>query len=91
MKVVYMGTTDFAVGPLESIINAGHEVVLVVTQPDRVRGRSGKVSYSPVKEVALAHNIPVFHKKQRPFQNLNHKIFCYSHSRYKVLLYYNFV
>ena len=60
MKVVYMGTPDFAVGPLESIINAGHEVVLVVTQPDRVRGRSGKVSYSPVKEVALAHNIPVF-------------------------------
>lgn len=60
MKIVYMGTPDFAVGPLESIIEAGHEVILVVTQPDREKGRGKEVVFSPVKECAVAHNIPVF-------------------------------
>ena len=54
-----MGTPDFAVGPLEAIISAGHEVMAVVTQPDRPKGRSDKMIPSPVKEVAVAHNIPV--------------------------------
>lgn len=60
MKVIFMGTPDFAVGTLEEIIKAGHEVVLVVTQPDKPRGRSGALQYSPVKECALAHGIEVF-------------------------------
>lgn len=60
MKIVYMGTPDFAVGPLERIIEAGHEVILVVTQPDREKGRGKEVVFSPVKECAVAHNIPVF-------------------------------
>lgn len=60
MKVVFMGTPDFAVGALEAIIEAGHEVVLVVTQPDRQKGRGKEVQYSPVKECALKHNIEVF-------------------------------
>lgn len=59
MKIVYMGTPDFAVEPLEAIIKAGHEVVAVVTQPDRVKGRGQEVSQSPVKECALKYNLKV--------------------------------
>ena len=55
-----MGTPDFAVGTLEAIIEAGHEVVLVVTQPDKPRGRSGALQFTPVKECAVAHGIEVF-------------------------------
>lgn len=60
MRVVYMGTPDFAVPALQAIIDDGHEVVLVVTQPDKARGRGGKVSYTPVKEKALEYGIEVF-------------------------------
>lgn len=60
MKIVYMGTPDFAVGPLEALIAAGHTVTAVVTQPDRPKGRGGKVQMTPVKECAVAHDIPVF-------------------------------
>lgn len=59
MKVIYMGTPDFAVEPLEAIIKAGHEVMAVVTQPDKQKGRGKEVQMTPVKECALAHNIPV--------------------------------
>ena len=59
MRVVFMGTPDFSVGTLEEIIAAGHEVIGVVTQPDKPRGRSGKMQAPPVKEVALKHNINV--------------------------------
>ena len=55
-----MGTPDFAVGTLEAIIEAGHEVVLAVTQPDKPKGRSASLQFPPVKECAIAHNIPVF-------------------------------
>ena len=55
-----MGTPDFAVGTLEEIIRAGHEVVLVVTQPDKPKGRGKAMQYTPVKECALAHGIEVF-------------------------------
>ena len=59
MKVVYMGTPDFAVGPLEAIIKAGHEVTAVVTQPDKPKGRGKEMAMSPVKEYALQYQIPV--------------------------------
>lgn len=59
MKIIYMGTPDFAVAPLEAILKAGHEVTAVVTQPDRQKGRGREVQYSPVKECALSHGIPV--------------------------------
>lgn len=55
-----MGTPDFAVGTLEAIIEAGHEVLLVVTQPDKPKGRSGALQFTPVKECAVAHGIEVF-------------------------------
>lgn len=60
MKVVFMGTPDFAVGALESIIKAGHEVTCVVTQPDKPKGRGKEVQISPVKACALKYDIPVF-------------------------------
>lgn len=59
MKIVYMGTPDFAVGALEALIQAGHEVTAVVTQPDKAKGRSGRLQCSPVKECAVRHGIPV--------------------------------
>lgn len=60
MRVIYMGTPDFAVGALEEIIKAGHEVVLVVTQPDKPKGRGKTMQFTPVKECALAHGLEVF-------------------------------
>ena len=60
MKIVFMGTPDFAAGALEALIKAGHEITAVVTQPDKAKGRSKELQYPPVKECALAHNIPVF-------------------------------
>lgn len=60
MRVIFMGTPDFSVGTLEAIIEAGHEVVLVVTQPDKPKGRGNEIACSPVKECALAHGIEVF-------------------------------
>lgn len=59
MKIIYMGTPDFAVAPLEAIIKAGHEVTAVVTQPDKQKGRGKEVQMTPVKVCALSHNIPV--------------------------------
>ncbi len=60
MKVVFMGTPDFAVGSLKALVEAGHEIVLVVTQPDREKGRGREVQYTPVKEYALEQNLPVY-------------------------------
>ena len=60
MRVIFMGTPDFAVSTLKSLLQSKHDVVLVVTQPDKPRGRGKQVSYSPVKEVALEHDIEVF-------------------------------
>ena len=60
MRVVFMGTPDFAVGTLEAIIKAGHKVEAVVTQPDKPHGRSGRLQFPPVKEKALEYNIPIF-------------------------------
>ena len=60
MRVIFMGTPDFAVGTLEEIIKAGHEVVLVVSQPDKAVGRSKALRYTPVKACALEHGIEVY-------------------------------
>ena len=73
MRVVFMGTPDFAVGTLEAIIEAGHEVALVVTQPDKPKGRGKVMQCSPVKECALAHNLPIFQpKKIRENENVEY-------------------
>ena len=59
MKVVFMGTPDFAVSSLDAICQAGYNVVGVVTVPDRQTGRGLKVTYSPVKQYALDHQLPL--------------------------------
>lgn len=59
MKIVFMGTPDFASAALEAVLDAGHEVAAVVTQPDKPKGRGKAVQMSPVKECALRHGIPV--------------------------------
>ncbi len=64
MRVVFMGTPDFSVPTLEKIIEAGHEVIGVVTQPDKAKGRGKKVLFPPVKETALAHNLPVYQPRR---------------------------
>ena len=60
MRVVYMGTPDFAVKPLEALINNNYEVVGVFTQPDKPVGRKAILTPPPVKVVAQNNNIPVF-------------------------------
>ena len=60
MRVVFMGTPDIAATCLKKILADGFDVVAVYTQPDRPKGRGMKMIYSPVKEVAIANNIPVF-------------------------------
>jgi methionyl-tRNA formyltransferase len=64
MKVIFMGTPDFSVGTLEAILSAGHEVALVVTQPDKPKGRGNAVQFSPVKECALEHGLLVYQPKR---------------------------
>lgn len=59
MKIVFMGTPDFAVPSLQALLDAGHEVCAVYTQPDKPQGRKQILTAPPVKELALAHNIPV--------------------------------
>lgn len=64
MKIIFMGTPDFSVPILEALIQAGHEVALAVTQPDKPKGRGKSVQFSPVKTAALAHQIKVYQPKR---------------------------
>ncbi|QEL57502.1 methionyl-tRNA formyltransferase [Chromobacterium paludis] len=59
MKLIFAGTPEFAAAALRALIDAGHEIPLVLTQPDRPAGRGMKLKPSPVKEVALAHGLRV--------------------------------
>lgn len=63
MRIVFMGTPDFAVPSLKRLIQDGHEIVGVYTQPDKPKNRGMKLTPSPVKVVALEHNLPVFQPK----------------------------
>ena len=60
MKIVFMGTPDFAKESLEAVYNAGHEILAVVTNPDRPKGRGMKLVASPVKEFALEKNFKIY-------------------------------
>ncbi len=64
MKIIFMGTPDFSVGTLEALVEAGHEVVLAVTQPDKPKGRGKEMQFTPVKECAIKHGIPVFQPRR---------------------------
>ena len=60
MRIVFMGTPDFAVGALEALAQSGHEIAAVVTQPDKPKGRGKMQQMTPVKETALRLGLPVF-------------------------------
>lgn len=64
MKVIFMGTPDFSVGTLEALVEVGYEVVLAVTQPDKPKGRGKEMQFTPVKECAIKHNIPVYQPRR---------------------------
>ena len=69
MNIVFMGTPEFAATSLRRLIDSGHKVELVVTQPDKKKNRGKKLVYSPVKEVALENNIPII----QPYKIKNDK------------------
>jgi len=60
MRIIYAGTPEFAVPALQGLIDAGHEIVMVLTQPDRPAGRGMQLKASPVKQLALQHGLRVF-------------------------------
>ncbi len=73
MKIMFMGTPDFAAYSLEKLIESGYDVCSVVTRADAKKDRGQKIKFSPVKEVALAHNIPVYQPlnlKEENFQEI---------------------
>lgn len=79
MKIIFAGTPDFAAAALKSLIEAGHEIALVLSQPDRPSGRGMKLTASPVKLLAQQHGIEVLtpltlslkrrQRKALPFMN----------------------
>lgn len=82
MRIVFMGTPEFAVESLDAICEAGHDVAAVVTIPDRKTGRGQKVTFSAVKDYALAHNLPILQPEKlrdetflKQLQNLSADIF----------------
>ena len=84
MKIVFMGTPDFAKESLEAIYNAGHEILAVVTNADKPKGRGMKVVQSPVKEYAISKNLKIYQpekvRKNEEFiqeiKNLNPDVIC---------------
>jgi methionyl-tRNA formyltransferase len=60
MKIVFMGTPDFSLPSLKILLKSKHQILAVVTQPDKERGRGQKVSFTPVKQFANENNIPVY-------------------------------
>ncbi len=78
MKIIFAGTPDFAASALQALIDAGHQIALVLTQPDRPSGRGMKLTASAVKEVAVANQIPVYQpeklrtlEQQAPLQGID--------------------
>ncbi len=63
MKIIFWGTPDFCTPIFEAIHNSTHDIVAVVTQPDKRRGRGNKLTFSPVKQLAITNNIPYFTPK----------------------------
>ena len=84
MRILFMGTPDFAEVSLKKLYNAGHEIIGVVTNPDRPKGRGMKMIASPVKEFAVSKNIPIYQpitiKNNEEFLNqikeLNPDVIC---------------
>ena len=60
MKIIFWGTPEYSVKSLEALKNSDHDIVAVITQPDKKRSRGNKLTASPIKEFAIKENIPVF-------------------------------
>lgn len=84
MRILFMGTPDFARDSLEAIFEAGHEILAVVTNPDKPKGRGMKMIPTPVKEYAIEKNIPVYQPTKvknnvefiEEIKNLNPEVIC---------------
>lgn len=90
MKIVFMGTPEFAVVSLNALVEKKHTVAAVVTVPDKAQGRGLKVKSSPVKEYALQHNIPILQpedlKDQQFIETLDaYKVDCFVVVAFKIL------
>ena len=78
MKVIFMGTPDFAVGTLKALVEAGHEVAAVVTQPDKPKGRSKELVFSPVKQEAVKLGIEVLQPEKARNEEFIEKLRTYN-------------
>ena len=78
MKLIFMGTPDFAVNTLISLINSKHSVAAVVTQPDKPKGRSGQLCPPPVKEEALKASIPVLQPEKMRSEEVFNELASYN-------------
>lgn len=87
MRVIFMGTPDFSVGALNSIVEAGHEVVLVVTQEDKPKGRGQEMQFTPVKEAALKHGIEVYQPHRIKTEEAMDKLRSYNADVFVVVAY----
>ena len=74
MRIIYAGTPDFSVAGLQALISSGHEVVAVYTQPDRPAGRGRGMHESPVKQLAVLNNIPVYQPESLKDKNAQDEI-----------------
>lgn len=72
MNIMFMGTPDFAIPSLEALYNAGHNVVCVVTQPDKPKGRGHKMAHPPVYECAQSHGTPIYQPQNLKKENFEH-------------------
>jgi len=77
LKIVFMGTSDFAVPSMAKLIDSQHDIIGVVTQPDRPRGRGKKVMASPIKELAQEHSIEVFQPIRIKNEDAVDKVRCW--------------
>ena len=77
MKVVFMGTPDFSVPVLQTLLKDGYEVVAVVTQPDRPKGRKRVLTPPPVKVEALKHEIPVLQPEKIRLEEEYQQVLAY--------------
>lgn len=74
MKIIFAGTPEFAVPALEALIKAGHDIVMVLTQPDRPAGRGMKLRASPIKQLALMHQLNIFQPESLKPEDVQVKI-----------------
>lgn len=74
MRVIFMGTPDFAVPTLQAVYEAGHELLAVVSQPDKPKGRGNQVQFPPVKEQALKYGVPVYQPKRVKEEDFVHTL-----------------